>query len=253
MLWERQPEAMSAALGRHDDLIAAVVEAHRGRLLKSMGEGDSTVSVFASAPDAVRAAIEAAQAIDVEPWPAGLPIRARFGLHTGEAQRRGGDYFGSTVNRAARVRGEARGGEILLSDTTAALVAPALGAGYTLADLGPHRLRGIEAPEAIKAVVGRGLATPPAAADCPYRGLLAFEPSDRHLFFGREDVVADLLARVAAGQLLAVVGASGSGKSSLLRAGLIAAVEEGEVGAAASARLMHPGREPAARPGRRRA
>ncbi len=148
------------------------------------------------------------------------------------------------MNRAARVRGEARGGEILLSDTTAALVAPALGAGYTLADLGPHRLRGIEAPEAIKAVVGRGLVTPPAAADCPYRGLLAFEPSDRHLFFGREDVVADLLARVAAGQLLAVVGASGSGKTSLLRAGLIAAVDEGEVGAAASARLMHPGANP---------
>ena len=243
-LWERHPEAMSEALRRHDDLIAAVVEAHRGRLLKSMGEGDSTVSVFASAPAAVRAAIEAAHAIDAEPWPAGLHIRARFGLHTGKAQRRGGDYFGSTVNRAARVRGEARGGEILLSDTTAALVGPALGAGYTLADLGPHRLRGIEAPEAIKAVVGPGLATPPAAADCPYRGLLAFEPSDRHLFFGREDVVADLTVRVAAGQLLAVVGASGSGKSSLLRAGLIAAVEEAEVGAAGSVRLMHPGAKP---------
>ncbi|MEA2294657.1 MAG: hypothetical protein QOE86_2296, partial [Solirubrobacteraceae bacterium] len=243
-LWERRPGAMAGALVRHDELIAGVVEAHDGHFLKSMGEGDSTVSVFESATRAVSAAIDAARALAEEPWPDGVPIRARFGLHTGEAQRRGGNYFGTVVNLAARVRGEAGGCEILLSETTAALASAHLPAGYTIVDLGPHSLKGIEQPEPIKALAGPGLTTAPAAAECPYRGLLAFEPHDRHLFFGREEVVREVLARIAPGRLLAVVGASGSGKSSLLRAGVLAAVDAGELACAAGARLITPGAEP---------
>jgi len=243
-LWESQPGAMAKSLVRHDELIAGVVEAHGGRFLKSMGEGDSTVSVFASAPHAVRAAIDATRALADEPWPDGAPIRARFGLHTGEAQRREGVYFGTTVNLAGRVRGEAAGGEILLSETTAALARRDLPAGYTVVDLGPHTLKGIQQPEPIKALAGPGLVTAPAAAACPYRGLLAFEPQHRHLFFGREEVVADVLARIAPGRLLAVVGASGSGKSSLLRAGVLGAVEAGDLTSARSARVITPGARP---------
>jgi class 3 adenylate cyclase/WD40 repeat protein/energy-coupling factor transporter ATP-binding protein EcfA2 len=243
-LWESQPEAMAEALVRHDELIATIVEAHGGRFLKSMGEGDSTASVFASAGQALRAAIAATRALSDEPWPGGAGIRARFGLHTGEARRRGGVYFGTTPNLAARVRGAGAGGEILLSETTASLVAADLPEGYAIVDLGPHRLKGIQKPEAIKALTGPGLRTAPAAAECPYRGLLAFEAHDRHLFFGREDVAADVLARIAPGQLLAVVGASGSGKSSLLRAGVVAAVQAGEVRCARSASLATPGPEP---------
>lgn len=243
-LWERQPEAMAEALVRHDELIAAVVEAHGGRFLKSMGEGDSTASVFASASQALRAAIAATRALSDEPWPGGAGIRARFGLHTGEARRRGGVYFGTTPNLAARVRGAGAGGEILLSETTASLVAADLPDGYAIVDLGPHRLKGIQKPEAIKALTGPGLRTASAAAECPYRGLLAFEAHDRHLFFGREEVVADVLARIAPGRLLAVVGASGSGKSSLLRAGVLAAVQAGELGCARSAAVITPGDEP---------
>jgi class 3 adenylate cyclase/WD40 repeat protein len=242
-LWETQPRAMAESLVRHDTLIADVVEAHGGHLIKSMGEGDSTVSVFECAPQAVRAAIAATRALADEPWPDGASIRARFGLHTGEAQRRGGVYFGTTVNLAARVRGEASGSEILLSETTAALVSKDLPAGYTIVDLSPHTLKGIERPEAIKAITGADLTTA-AAAECPYRGLLPFEPRDRHLFFGREEVVRDVLDRIAPGRLLAVVGASGSGKSSLLRAGVLAAVEAGELGSARCARLITPGPQP---------
>jgi hypothetical protein len=220
------------------------VEARGGRFVKSMGEGDSTASVFESATQAVRAAIDATRALAEEPWPDGAPIRARFGLHTGEAQSRSGVYLGTTPNLAARVRGEAGGGEILLSETTAALTSADLPAGYTIVDLGPHSLKGIQHPEAIKALTGPGLTTAPAAAECPYRGLLAFEPRDRHLFFGREEVVGDVLARIAPGRLLAVVGASGSGKSSLLRAGVLAAVEAGELASAGSARLITPGAQP---------
>lgn len=243
-LWESRPGAMAAALVRHDELIASAVQAQGGHFLKSMGEGDSTVSVFDSAGRAVRAAIAATDALAAEPWPEGVLIRARFGLHTGMAQRRGDDYFGSTVNLAARVRGEADGGEVLLSSTTARLASAELPAGYGFVDLGPHSLQGIERPQAISALTGPGLDTAAAATECPYRGLMAFQSQDRHLFFGREEVVADVIRRIAAGGLLTVVGASGSGKSSLLRAGVVAAVEAGEVTGVGSARLITPGAHP---------
>jgi class 3 adenylate cyclase/WD40 repeat protein/tRNA A-37 threonylcarbamoyl transferase component Bud32/energy-coupling factor transporter ATP-binding protein EcfA2 len=244
MLWDNHPAAMAEALIRHDELIAAIVETHGGRFLKSMGEGDSTTSVFESAAQAVRAAIELTRALADQTAPDVSPLRTRLGLHTGEAQIRSGIYYGPTVNLAARVRGEASGGEILLSEATEALVQSDLPRGYAIVDLGPHHLKGIHRPEVIKALTGPGLRTAPTAAECPYRGLLAFEPHDRHLFFGREEAVADVLARIEPGRLLAVLGASGSGKSSLLRAGVLAAVEAGEVGCARSARLITPGAEP---------
>lgn len=243
-LWESRPEAMAEALVRHDELVAGIVERHGGRFLKSMGEGDSTTSVFESAAEAVRAAIEVTRALADQTAPDGEPIRVRLGVHTGEAQMRSGVYYGTTVNLAARVRNEAAGGEIVLSETTAELVLDDLPAGYAIVDLGLHNLKGIQRREAIKALTGPGLATTPAVAQCPYRGLLAFEAQDRHLFFGRERVVADVLARIAPGRLLAVIGASGSGKSSLLRAGVLAAVQAGERGPLHSARLITPGAHP---------
>jgi serine/threonine protein kinase/WD40 repeat protein/energy-coupling factor transporter ATP-binding protein EcfA2 len=242
--WENSPTAMAEALVRHDELIAGIVESHGGRFLKSMGEGDSTTSVFESASQAVRAAIEATRALADQTAPDGDPIRARFGLHTGEARRRGDVYLGPTMNLAARVRGNARGGEILLSETTARLVHSDLPPGYTILDLGPHRLKGIQRPESITALAGPGLATPQTAAECPYRGLLPFEAADRDLFFGREDVISNVLGRIEPGRLLAIVGASGSGKSSLLRAGVMAAVQAGEVAGLDSARLINPGPGP---------
>jgi class 3 adenylate cyclase/WD40 repeat protein/energy-coupling factor transporter ATP-binding protein EcfA2 len=243
-LWESQPATMAESLVRHDELIAGVVAAHGGRFLKSMGEGDSTASVFEIPTQALKAAIEATDVLAEESWPGGAPIRVRFGLHTGAAERRGGVYFGTTPNMAARVRGAGGGGEILLSEVTAALVEGDLPDGYAIVDLGAHHLKGIEQPQAIKALTGPGLATAPTASDCPYRGLPAFEARDRRLFFGREEVVREILARVASGRLLAVVGASGSGKSSLLRAGVVAAVEAGEVSATRRARLVTPGAQP---------
>lgn len=243
-LWESHPEAAAAALARHDALIAAVVENHGGVLVKSMGEGDSTASVFASATEAVRAAIAANRALQAEPWPAEAPIRVRFGLHTGEAESRDGVYLGPTPNMAARVRGAGDGGEILLSETTAALIADDLPPEFGIVDLGLHRLKGIAQPQALKALTGPGLLTGQAAAECPYRGLLPFEPRHRHLFFGREDALNEVLQRIVPGQLLAVVGASGSGKSSLLRAGVLAAVAAGELVCASAGRLLTPGPRP---------
>jgi class 3 adenylate cyclase/WD40 repeat protein/tRNA A-37 threonylcarbamoyl transferase component Bud32 len=243
-MWESEPAAMAEALVRHDELIADCMAAHGGRFIGAMGEGDSTVSVFDAAPEAVAGAVEATRALAAERWPGNLRVRARFSVHTGEAERRGASYIGPTINLAARLRAEAGGGQIFLSSVTAELVAGHLPAGCSLIDLGPHRLSGVAAPERIHALHGPGLLAPMAATECPYRGLLAFQPEDRHFFFGREEVVAELIARVAPARLLAVVGASGSGKSSVLRAGLIAAVRAAEIHGIRTARLLTPGARP---------
>lgn len=243
-LWESNPAAMAEALARHDELIADCAERHGGRLLKSMGEGDSTVSVFDSAPSALTAALEATRTLAAEPWPEGLRIAGRFAIHTGEAERRGTDYLGPTVNLAARLRDQADGNQIFVSSVTAELVARHLPAGCELVDLGPHRLRGLATPERIHALRAEGVRTPLAASECPYRGLPAFEPEDRDYFFGRETVVEELIERLAPARPVAVVGASGSGKSSVLRAGLIAAVRAREVAGVKRAVLLTPGGSP---------
>src|SRR5215207_7926459 len=243
-LWESHPEAMAEALVRHDELIADAVEARGGRLIKSMGEGDSTVSVFDSAPAAVEAALAANGTLTAEEWPPGIRVAARWGIHTGETERRDADYYGPSVNLAARVRSQADGGEILLSSVTSELVAAHLPESCSLVDLGPHRLKGLGTPERIHALAGPGVRTPPSATESPYRGLLAFEPDDRAFFFGREEVTAKIVGRLAPGRLLAVVGASGSGKSSVLRAGVVAAVRAGEVDGLRDASLGTPGPAP---------
>jgi WD40 repeat protein/class 3 adenylate cyclase/tRNA A-37 threonylcarbamoyl transferase component Bud32/energy-coupling factor transporter ATP-binding protein EcfA2 len=241
-LWESDPEAMAAALVRHDELIADAVEARGGSLIRSMGEGDSTVSVFDSAPAAVEAALAANRTLAAEEWPPRTRIAARWGIHTGEAERRDADYYGPSVNLAAHVRAQADGGEILLSSVTSELVAAHLPESCSLVDLGQHRLKGTGTPERIFALAGPGVRTPPVT-DCPYRGLLSFEAGDERFFFGREAVVADLVARVAGGELLAVVGASGSGKSSVLRAGLVAAARAGRIPGVDDAVVVTPGAE----------
>ncbi len=243
-LWEQQPNAMAQALVRHDEIISDAVESNGGRFLKSMGEGDSTVSVFDSARQATEAVIVANRALAAEPWPGDLAVRVRFGIHTGEAERRGTDYFGPTLNLAARLRAQADGGQAFVSSVTAALITPSLPQGFTLVDLGPHRMRGLQAPERILALHGPGVDAPRAGTECPYRGLLAFQAADRDLFFGRDDVIEVALRRLRRGGLLAVVGASGSGKSSLLRAGLAGAADAGEIPGIARAHVITPGADP---------
>src|SRR5260370_341466 len=102
-LWEQQPEAMRAALARHDALLAAGIQQHEGQVVKSRGEGDSLFAVFARATDALAAAADLQQALIAAAWPTADPLRVRMALHTGEAELRDGDYFGPAVNRCARL------------------------------------------------------------------------------------------------------------------------------------------------------
>jgi len=128
-LWETHTSAMSVALARHEALVTEVVASHGGRLIKSRGEGDSTLSVFVRATDAVAAALALQQVLAGELWPEGIALPTRAALHSGEAELRDGDYYGQTLNRAARLRALAEGGHVLLSQGTTELVTDQLPAG----------------------------------------------------------------------------------------------------------------------------
>ena len=145
--WEADADAMAVALARHDELVEQVVTSRGGRLIKTRGEGDATFSVFERPSAAAAAAIELQDAIVHEPWALREPMRIRVALHTGEVELRDGDYFGRAVNRAARLRSLAAGGQILCSGATAELVIDSLPDDVVLADLGTRQLRNLARPE----------------------------------------------------------------------------------------------------------
>ncbi|WP_232062481.1 BTAD domain-containing putative transcriptional regulator [Mycobacterium novum] len=145
--WEANAGAMAVALARHDKLAELVVTSRGGRLIKTRGEGDATFSVFERPSAAAAAALELQDAIRHEPWALQEPMRIRIALHTGEVELRDGDYFGRAVNRAARLRSLAVGGQILCSGATAELVIDTLPDDVLLADLGMRQLRNLPRPE----------------------------------------------------------------------------------------------------------
>ncbi|MDP3070386.1 MAG: HDOD domain-containing protein [Opitutaceae bacterium] len=143
-LWEHEAERMRPALQRHDQLLAAAIAGHRGKVFKTMG--DAFCATFEQPADAVAAACEIQRRLQAETWPTSAPLRVRIALHTGPAHASGGDYFGTTLNRCARLLGVARGGQTLLSAATAGVLETALPEGVSLLDHGLHRLRDLPRP-----------------------------------------------------------------------------------------------------------
>src|ERR671932_879392 len=139
-LWEQHPTTMRHAMMRHDVLVEQLVAAQQGQVVRPRGEGDSRFAVFARATDAVAAAAALQQAFYAEPWPTATPLRVRMALHTGEADLRDGEYYDTAVNRCARLRAIAHGGQTVLSQATYALVRDYPVSGVELRDLGEHRL-----------------------------------------------------------------------------------------------------------------
>jgi DNA-binding SARP family transcriptional activator len=157
-LWDENPEAMSRAIARYEELIGQTADAYRGRIVKSRGEGDSTLSVFERASDAAAAAVALQRHLLSEEWPGGLRLATRVAMHTGEAYLREGDYYGGPLNRAARIRAVATGGQILCSRPTRDLVADTLADEVRVIELGTHALKGLQRPETIFALVHPELA-----------------------------------------------------------------------------------------------
>jgi predicted ATPase/class 3 adenylate cyclase len=213
-LWEQAPEAMRAALARHDALFEESICQHRGVHIRPRGEGDSRFAVFSSAPDAVAAAVAIQRALTTEPWPTPRPIKVRIGVHSGEAELRDGDYYGSAVNRCGRLRGIGHGGQVLLSEATTGLVRDDLPAGASLLDLGEHRLRDLSRPERVFQLIIAGL-----PVEFPTLRTLDARPNNLPTqltsFIGREREMADVKRLLAATRLLTLTGAGGAGKTRL--------------------------------------
>jgi predicted ATPase/DNA-binding SARP family transcriptional activator len=210
-LWERDPARMAAAVARHDALIRDAVRASGGEVVRTKGEGDSTFSVFRHPFDALAAGIVMQGALTGEEWPATAPLRVRVGVHTGDAEPREGDWYGPAVNRAARLRGLANGGETLVSGVTAGLVADQMPEGLRLLYRGRRVLRGIERPEEVWELV---------AADDPR--LAVVHPArvgGRSLaltrFVGRRRDLERLVGLIEGERLVTLTGPGGSGKTRL--------------------------------------
>ncbi len=129
---------------RHRELLRAAFEAHGGA--EQSTEGDSFFVVFDSAREAVAAAIEGQRALATEPWPDEARVHVRMGLHSGEAEIAGGALVGLDINKAARIASVAHGEQILVSETTRALVTERLPADGRLRELGVFRLKDLPAP-----------------------------------------------------------------------------------------------------------
>ena len=129
-LWERNPEAMKAAMVRHDELLEKTIAAHEGFVFARMGDGMAAASATAS--DAVSAAAAIQRALADEPWRTARPLRARIGLHTDEAVIVDGGYANRPINRCSRLMAAAHGGQVVISGATEALVRDQLPQGKTM-------------------------------------------------------------------------------------------------------------------------
>jgi DNA-binding SARP family transcriptional activator/tetratricopeptide (TPR) repeat protein len=242
-LWEQASAAMAHALEDHDAIVRDVVRSAGGVLLKARGEGDSTFSVFQRASDAVAAAAEMQVRLEHTEWPVGAAISVRIAVHSGEAIERDGDYFGTTVNRAARLRAAADIGDILVSAPTAELVIDQLPSNTRLVELGPIALRDLDRPEVTYAL--RTGAAPsdadsnapspsPAAVPLPER-VVALADEVRHgAFVGRRREMQQLEAAYndaaqARASVAVVSGEPGIGKTRLVSSWATSAYTQGAI------------------------
>jgi predicted ATPase/class 3 adenylate cyclase len=211
-LWREHPEVMQEALARHDKILRTYVEARGGQVVKTTGDG--LHAVFGAARGAVGAAGDAQRALSAEVWPLPERLRVRMGVHSGEAEIRDDDYYGTAVNRAARVSAAAQGGQVLVSAATVELVRDALPEELSLVDLGEHRLRDLGSAEHLFQLGGKGL----DSEFPPVRSLEAFPTNLRSqvtTFLGRSEDIAALRELVGGARLLTLVGVGGVGKTRL--------------------------------------
>lgn len=220
--WEEQPQAMHAALARHDALMRGCIEDNGGYIFRTVG--DAFNAAFPTAPEALQGALAAQHALSSETWSGETgPIKVRMALHTGTPLIRDGEYHGQPLNRIARLLSAGHGGQTLLSQPAYDLVRDTLPKGASLDDLGEHHLKDLVRPEHIYQLVISGLPD-----DFPPLKTLDNRPNNlpvqRSLLIGREkelEAVTRLLLRDDVG-VLTLTGPGGTGKT---RLGLQAAAE----------------------------
>jgi class 3 adenylate cyclase len=205
--WEAQPDLMHLAVSRHDELITESIEHWDGIVFSTAGDG--FVAAFPRVVDAVSAAVEIQRVLTDEQWPQPIAIKARMGIHVGFANMRGGNYFGSVVNRTARIMATGHGGQVLLSDEARTACPDA-----DVVDLGIHYLKDLSAPEHVWQVLIEGLTNDFPALRSLDR-VRANLPTQLSGFVGRSQEIADVLELLESNRLVTLRGLGGIGKTRL--------------------------------------
>ena len=207
-LLQQLGEKYAALLAEQQQLFRAAFERHQGRIVNM--EGDAFFVAFPGAVEAVAAVTESQRSLAAHPWPNGVGVRVRMGLHTGQAQISLAKYVGLDVHRAARIAAAAHGGQVLLSQTTQALVENELPQGVALRDLGEHRLKDLRRPKHLYQLVIAGL-----PSDFPPLKSLEVAPNNLPLqltsFIGRSREIAEVKQLLSEGRLLTLTGPGGTG------------------------------------------
>ena len=211
-LWEDHRDAMSGALETHDSLLRSVVERSGGGVVKTTGDG--MLAAFDRAESALAAALDGQIDLAEHDWPGTGPLRVRMAIHSGTADVRDGDFFGPALNRVARLLAIGHGGQVLVSGTTAGLVADDLPAGSELIDLGEHRLRDLDRPERVYQLVAAPLRRefPPLRSGSSHPTNLPLQVTS---FVGREQELVDIERLLSTGRMVTLVGVGGTGKTRL--------------------------------------
>ena len=215
-LWERSPALMAAALQVHNIVLRQAIQGNEGIVFKTVG--DSLQAVFSTAPQALKAAIEAQRGLQSARWNELGPLKVRMGLHTGEAELdpQGDEYAVShTKNRVARIMSAGHGGQILISSAVAELLVDQLPEGVVLKDMGEHHLKGLLHPEHLYQILVPDLPAefPPLKTGDPQSNL----PLQTTPFFGREAELTQVEALLGDPEcrLITLTGIGGSGKTRL--------------------------------------
>ena len=217
--WEDHPAAMRTAVELHDAIVRDTVVGHGGYVFSTAG--DAFAAAFERVADSIAAARGVQAALACASWPGAVIVRVRMGIHTGEAQERDGDYFGPVLNRAARIMSAGHGGQVLLSEVTAALVNEEV-----LVDLGEHRLKDLSEPLRLFQLGDEEF--PPIAALSVDSGAL---PVQRTELLGRTEDVAAVADLLTAHRLVTLVGFGGIGKTRLALAAAAEAADRFRRGA----------------------
>src|SRR5271156_158265 len=202
-LWESQPKEMTAAVARLNQTVSETIAEHGGVRPVEQGEGDSFVAAFARASDAVAAALELQRA----PL---APIRLRIGVHTGEIQLRDeGNYAGPTINRTARLRDLAHGGQTVLSGAAEQMVIDRLPADAWVTDLGAHPLRDLPRPERVVQLCHPDLVNEFPSLRVSSAVVSQHLPVQLTRFVGRDAELSQVRKLLAENRLVTLTGAGG--------------------------------------------
>ncbi len=207
-------DSYAQVLADHHHLIRSALAAHEGTEVGTQGDG--FFAVFPSSRAGAASVIEMQRSLASHEWPNSEQIRVRMGIHAGEASERSTGLVGLDIHKAARVADAAHGGQVLLSETAAALVRDYLPEGASLRDLGNHRLKDLGRPEQIFQLDIDGLPDefpPIRTLDNP--ALANNLPAQLSSFVGREVELSQIRAVVETSRLVTLTGPGGSGKTRL--------------------------------------